>query len=214
MILFKVIPAVTLLLSISLPADVGTLVGKIMLPEKDPIKRMTARYRDTDARFLGEPAPMIAVVYLSNPETTAQTIPLPQPSIMAQRGLHFHPRILPITLGSTVEFPNEDDTFHNVFSYSPTKEFDLGRYRKDENPPARTFREAGSVSLFCEVHRHMQAHILVLETPYFASTDAEGTFTLECIPAGTYTATVWLSPRDQRTQEVVIHAGKPTELNL
>lgn len=157
---------------------------------------------------------MIAVVYLSNSKTATQVKPLESLSSIAQRGLHFYPRTLPITVGSTVAFPNEDDTFHNVFSYSPAKEFDLGRYRKDENPPARTFETPGVVSLFCEVHRHMQANILVLETPYFVSTDGIGQFELSGIEPGEYEATAWISSREQKTLTVQVAPGQNTEINF
>lgn len=209
--------AFTLLISLSTSltfAQTGSVSGTVTLPEKDPIKRMASRYRETDARSLGDPAPLIAVVYLSNSKTASLTKPATEISSIAQRGLHFYPRTLPITLGSRVSFPNEDDTFHNVFSYSPAKEFDLGRYRKDETPPTRQFETAGVVSVFCEVHRHMQANILVLETPYFASTDAHGNFMIEGIEPGEYEVTVWITPRNNKTHRVTILPGQKTELDF
>src|SRR5207248_11305232 len=97
---------------------------------------------------------------------------------------------LPIEVGTRVEFPNLDDTYHNIFSYSPTKRFDLGRYRPEERPiPSVVFDKPGLVTLRCDIHEHMRGLILVLSTPYFVMTDTAGRFRLVKLPAGTYQLT-------------------------
>ena len=109
---------------------------------------------------------------------------------MDQRGEQFVPRVLAITVGSTVDFPNSDVTFHNVFSLSAARTFDLGRYR-----PGRTGRSGsitpGIVSVFCDIHAHMSAFILVFNHPFFAVTDAEGRYAIADVPPGTHTLVVW-----------------------
>ena len=85
---------------------------------------------------------------------------------MLQKEMNFVPTLLPVQTGTTVEFPNVDDTYHNIFSFSPAKRFDLGRYRPDERPSRRLlFDEAGLVTLRCDIHEHMRGLILVLDTP-------------------------------------------------
>ena len=76
---------------------------------------------------------------------------------MLQQHFQFLPAVLPVQTGTLVEFPNLDDSYHNVFSYSKAKRFDLGRYRKDEKPPAIVFDKPGAVKLYCEIHEHMRA---------------------------------------------------------
>jgi plastocyanin len=109
---------------------------------------------------------------------------------MDQRDERFDPRVLAITVGSTVDFPNSDTKFHNVFSLSRANNFDLGRY-----PPGKTgsvkFDKPGIVRVFCDIHSHMSAFILVFAHRYFAVTDDDGRYRLENVPPGTYTLTVW-----------------------
>ena len=84
-----------------------------------------------------------------------------------------------------MEFPNLDDTYHNIFSYSPAKRFDLGRYPPNEKPtPSQIFDRAGLVTLRCDIHEHMRGLILVLDTPYFTITDPDGHYRLTKLPAG------------------------------
>jgi plastocyanin len=109
---------------------------------------------------------------------------------MSQRGEQFVPHLLAVTVGTTVEFPNNDTTFHNVFSLSRVKTFDLGRYR-----PGRTgsvvFDRPGIVPIFCDIHTHMSAYVLVFNHPFFAVTDTEGRFAIAGVPPGSYQLDVW-----------------------
>jgi hypothetical protein len=107
-----------------------------------------------------------------------------------------------------VEFPNLDDTYHNIFSYSPAKRFDLGRYRPEERPiPSVVFDVAGLVTLRCDIHEHMRGLILVLNTPYFVITDESGRFQLSGLPAGRYTLKAWIDSKTTREQPVELKSG-------
>ncbi|PYJ36748.1 MAG: hypothetical protein DME84_09935, partial [Verrucomicrobia bacterium] len=113
-----------------------------------------------------------------------------------QKDLTFIPALLPVRVGTKVEFPSLDDTYHNIFSYSPAKRFDLGRYRPDERPvPSQVFDKPGLVTLRCDIHEHMRGLILVLNTPYFVMTDTAGRFRLGGLPAGHYTLRAWIDSR-------------------
>lgn len=191
--MFKYFKCFAILLSALLASEIGlwaaTISGQIELSPLQT-RRSNPRYGGADATMLVPPAPFVGVVYLSRPADIALTPP-EKPYVLSQRGLQFHPSVLPIELGASVTFPNEDNTYHNVFSYSPEKRFDLGRYAKDATPPKVLFDEAGQVRVFCEVHEHMRAVILVLDTPYFTTTDDGGNFSLESIPEGAYTLNIW-----------------------
>ena len=122
------------------------------------------------------------------------------------------PRILPITVGSQVRFPNRDPILHNAFSTSPANTFDVGVYGNGDGK-AVTFAQAGYVRVFCNVHQSMVGHILVLDTPYFTRPDASGKFVLKGLPAGSGDLVVW---HDRATpwHQKLAPGGKPLAIPL
>ena len=154
-----------------------------------------------------------AVVYLDPaPRQAFDELPAGR-ARMDQRGEQFVPRVLAITVGTVVEFPNSDVTFHNVFSLSGTKTFDLGRYR-----PGRTgtikFDLAGIVAVFCDIHAHMSAFILVFNHPFFAVTDDEGRFTIDRAPVGNQTLMVWSELGHAQARRITITEGETVEADF
>jgi len=97
--------------------------------------------------------------------------------IMDQQNLTFSPHVLPVPVGATVEFPNNDKVDHNIFSLSRTKKFNLGSYKPGEHRTV-VFDREGIVELRCDVHAEMLAYIMVMKNPYFAVTDDQGRFTI------------------------------------
>lgn len=95
--------------------------------------------------------------------------------VMDQRNLEFIPHVLPVLVGATVDFPNNDKVDHNVFSLSRAKKFNLGSYPAGQSKSV-VFDKPGIVELRCDVHAEMAAYILVLKSPYFAVTDEQGRF--------------------------------------
>ena len=95
--------------------------------------------------------------------------------VMDQRNLEFLPHVLPVPVGSTIVFPNNDQVDHNVFSMSRTKKFNLGSYKPGESKTV-VFDKPGIVELRCDVHAEMAAYILVMKNPYFAVTDKKGSY--------------------------------------
>jgi hypothetical protein len=108
-----------------------------------------------------------------------------------QKNAAFVPHVLPVMIGTKVEFPNDDNIFHNVFSKSDARPFDLGLYKKGDPPHQVTFTNLGEVDVFCSIHARMSCIILVLENPYFAVTDSRGRYTIANVPPGTYTLVAW-----------------------
>jgi plastocyanin len=161
----------------------------------------------------GPPDPPTAVVYLEGSFPAASTN-APALRILGQKNLQFAPALLPVQKGTTVEFPNYDDLYHNVFSYSKTKRFDLGRYRKDERPAAQLFDKPGVIKLNCEIHEHMRGVILVLDTPYFTKTDTNGHYRLEGLPAGHYPLKAWLNEKTTRQADVDLETGKTRRVDF
>jgi plastocyanin len=182
-----------------------TITGRVQLPPAALAGQTPPRYAHPGVKP-AVPEPPTAVVYLEGsfgPATNA-----PAAAQLWQKDLQFIPTLLPIRTGTVVEFPNADDLYHNVFSYSKPRRFDLGRYRKEDKPASQVFDKPGAIKLFCEIHEHMRATILVLDTPHFTRTDPAGQYRLEKLPAGRYTLKAWLDEKKILEKPVVLEPGQ------
>jgi plastocyanin len=134
-------------------------------------------------------------------------------SELRQENETFVPHVLAITRGSTVEFPNADPFFHNVFSLSSTATFNLGRYPRGQTR-VQAFTKPGLVKVFCDIHSHMSASILVLDHPYFTIPGTDGNYEIKNVPAGQYTITGWHERVGERSAAVRVEAGRPVTVDL
>jgi plastocyanin len=153
-----------------------------------------------------------AVVYFE-PAGGATVRPPEAPFTMVTRKKQFAPRLLTVPRGSKVRFPNEDPILHNVFSVSPGNAFDLGLYRQGPGKEKR-LDQPGVVRVFCNVHHDMVAYVLVLDTPYFASPGADGTFVLTGLPKGPGRLTIWNEQAEPTTFDVQVPAPQPVAARL
>lgn len=131
-----------------------------------------------------------SVVYLETAPRAAFEASEERRARMSQQHERFVPHVLAIVAGTWVDFPNNDRTYHNVFSLSKARDFNLGRYAAGKSMAVR-FERPGIVRVFCEIHSHMSAFILVFAHRYFAVTDDEGRYRVDGVPPGTYTVVVW-----------------------
>jgi plastocyanin len=192
----------------------STIEGRVALPKSRVVPVLNQRYEIVASAKSGALAtsPPLAVVYLEGTFPAAASPPVLQ---MKQKDLAFDPPLMAVQRGTRVEFPNLDDTYHNVFSYSPAKRFDLGRYRADEKPvPSQVFDVAGLVTLRCDIHEHMRALILVVDTPFFVITDPDGKFRLTDLPAGRYTLRAWVDSKTTHAQPVELTDGVPLHVEF
>lgn len=157
--------------------------------------------------------PEKAVVYIESVPGEPQFDPSSRHARLDQTGMSFRPLVLPVLTGTIVDFPNNDDLFHNVFSYSLPKEFDLGRYPKGRMKSV-TFDKAGIVKVYCDIHSYMFATILVLENPYFAVPDRAGKFEIPAVPPGTYTVVFWYGRGVAEKRTVTVDPGSSTEVDF
>lgn len=132
---------------------------------------------------------------------------------IVQRDEQFIPHVVAVTTGSSVEFPNDDSIFHNVFSLSRPATFDLGRYPSGDSR-ARTFKNAGIVKVFCQIHSHMNAVVRVFDHEWFTIPQDNGTFSLDGLPPGSYTLVAWHERIGERRDRVTIRAGATTEVSF
>ena len=191
----------------------ASVEGRVELPKSRSAPVVTKRYEIVTKGGVLAPSPPLAVVYLEGSFSKTGTLPTKQ---IIQKELTFIPALLPVQVGTKVEFPNlEEDIYHNIFSYSPAKRFDLGRYRPDEKPvPSQVFDVPGLVTLRCDIHEHMRALVLVLATPHFVTTDEEGRFRLSGLPAGRYTLKAWVDSRTTHEKAVDLKSGSTAHVDF
>lgn len=182
---------VFLLTLIVTAVDGSTIQGKVTMPGRD--------YRDV-------------VVYL---EGVPGTFKAPAAAVpMDQKGKVFIPHVLPVVLGSSVEFLNSDDFLHNIFTPSKAADkFNLGNWSKGVSKKY-TFNKPGEVVLLCNLHPEMEAWVIVLPNPYFAKTDASGSFVIANVPPGKYTVKVWQKRYRAAPQLVTVPATGAVEVNF
>jgi len=195
-------------------AATGTIAGRVTLTTRVRSGRLPSNAYPT--RRVG-PAAAVSpeirnvVVYLKDPGfrgTLGTTV-----SELKQENEAFEPHVIAITRGSSVSFLNADPFFHNVFSLSGAAEFDLGRYPKGQTRTWK-FPKAGLVKVFCHIHSHMTATIMVLDHPYFAIPGNDGTFELRNVPAGDYTLIGWHERVGERSTRVRVESGKTATVDI
>lgn len=228
-ILARALPGGLALLLLALPATAtaqqrengGVIQGTVRITKKLAEQRMRFRLYPGS-----KPAPSPAdpdtrddeyrnvVIYIrSDTPLAPEDPPGDQVFRMTQEGETFRPHVLPIPMGSTVEFPNLDPIFHNVFSLSATRTFDLGRYPQGDSKSVR-FDKPGLVPVFCHIHSDMSAIILVLDNPWFAVPDTDRRYRIANIPPGTHTLVAWHERSEPVELTVEVQDGDTLELNL
>ena len=195
--------------------ETGRVIGRVRLTTRVPGKPLTsAAYPrravgDHDAPSL--PEIRNVVVYIKDAmyrgALTARRAEL------RQEHETFIPHTIAITRGSSVDFPNGDPFFHNVFSLSRAANFNLGLYERGQTR-AREFTKAGTVKVYCDIHSHMSATILVFDHPYFTIPDLDGSFELPAVPAGDYTIVGWHERVGERAEHIRVDAGRASTIEL
>lgn len=210
------------------PAQLSTTTGRVegvvSISDRLITPRMRVRVYDEpgaappklpalEHRFAG------VVIYLKPVDRNAasRSAPAAQSRVsgpaLRQRDERFSPHVLPILAGTTVEFPNDDDVFHNVFSLSSARTFDLGRYARGSSRSV-TFPNDGVVQVFCHIHADMSAFVLVLDNPFFVIPDAEGRFVIDGVPTGAYQLVAWHERLKPIFMPVRVDAGRVTPVRL
>ncbi len=209
--------ALAALLVSSSRLSAGTVEGR--LPTfAPPITLQSVERYPTDAKpvmpdtFYRPPATVVYLVSAFGQQPQKYAPPSAHPRVV-QFNRRFIPEVLPVVAGTTIDVPNFDPFFHNAFSYSKTKKFDLGRYPTGKSRSV-TFDKPGPVRVFCEIHSDMNCVILVLENPYFAYPDAEGRFKIENVPEGEYLLKIWHKTFEWGARSVKISEEKPATIDF
>jgi plastocyanin len=181
-------------LSLAASASAATVRGRIQVVDKGGKK--VADVSDV-------------VVYLDG----VRAKPRPSRATVTMKGKSFLPRVVAISVGGTVDFPNQDPIFHNVFSVSGENRFDLDLYKRPKSG-SWTFQHPGIVRVYCNIHPQMHAVVVVRDNPYFTKAGADGSFVIEDVPAGKYELRAWHERAGEGSVEVTVGAQGETTAEL
>lgn len=201
--------ATGILASSASPAQAGSIHGRVVVAgaqenmqsaQLDPYPGMLGSVGVTPEAAADPREVVIYVEHVSAASLPGQELPRPK---LTQINQSFQPRVLGVPVGTTVDFPNEDLIFHNVFSYSKSKRFDLGYYGKGKSKSV-LFDKPGLVKVFCDIHSNMAAYVYVVESPFVTQPDSDGNYVLDGVPSGTRTVKVWHPVRGTQSHTVTV----------
>jgi len=198
------------------PASAGSISGRVVLTARVrgaalPTNAYLPRAVSLPAASSDQSELRNVVLYLKN-APYAGVLPAMRRQIRQEHEA-FVPRVVAVTRGSVVDFPNGDPFFHNVFSLSAAGTFDLGRY-PNTHSRSRQLTKAGLVKVYCHIHSQMSASILVLDHPYFAMPDDTGGFALPDVPEGEYSLVAWHERVGQQISKVIVQAGQASTVEI
>lgn len=197
----------------------GTIRGQVNLPAQVQVapRAQTSRYRtsvpsDVSKKAGEKPEIVNVVVYLEGAGLESEGKKA-KSVILDQRDATFVPHVLPIAKGTQVRIVNRDKTYHNVFSLSKVKKFNIGRRPMGEEVPV-DFDKSGEVQVFCDIHSNMSAIIVVLDNPMFVQPNDAGVFEMKDIPPGRYTINAWHERLNSASKQVTIRSGETVTVNF
>jgi plastocyanin len=209
-----VLAIVGIVLALAVTATAGNITGTVRAEGKTTPDDATGngKYDSRKYKFLERinyEAMRDFVVYIEGPMVTnspAPDKPLQVATLkkVSQKSAMFSPHVLPVMAGTTVEWPNYDDIYHNVFSMSETKPFDLELYKGSPPDKRVKFDKAGRVDVFCSIHSSMSCVVLVLENPFFGATDEKGRYAITNVPPGTYKLKAWHERLPPQEKEITV----------
>ncbi len=187
----------------------GSVAIDIPIPTRRPAAAYPAR-AVTAANLAPASEVRHVVVFLKDAPKGSVT---PTRAEIRQRNETFLPRVVAVPVGSDVTFPNDDSIYHNVFSLSRVKAFNLGRYPRGQTRGVR-FDKPGIVKVFCDIHSHMTATVMVFSHPWFTVPDADGRFELPDVPLGDRQITAWHERLGDTTLPVRVELGRPVTMEF
>lgn len=206
----------------------ASIHGTVTLPPSSSAGRKFrgSAYRNRGSSSGSSDAPEVSNRFLktiisAHPTSySIENLPVSDSVQIIQQDAVFIPNVTPVTVGSTVQFINDDPFYHNVFSLTPGAKFNIGRrptgdvYTKEVPPTKWKVSGLGPIDLFCDIHSQMNAVILSLDTPYFTRVNEDGTFSLTDLPAGTYELRIYNQEFDPVSRKITVAENEDYEVNF
>jgi plastocyanin len=192
------------------PAPAGSIEGRVVMQEQ---RSRLARGPYPPGVMARRVEPLPAIAMLVGPVRGTSPAGAGDRERVVQRDTAFHPAVVIVRQGTSVAFPNDDSFFHNVFSYSRPKRFDLGRYPRGESKSVR-FDSPGIVKVFCEIHNWMRGAVVVTENPFHALIDKDGFFRIADVPPGRHRLRVWQFDQGETEVEVEVPASGTVRVEI
>ena len=195
------------------PRGSGRIEGRVSISVQVAAPARSAAYASRRVGTAAPSGPEVSnvIVFLKDAPKPASLAPMR--ATILQQNETFVPRVVAITAGSRVDFPNGDPFFHDVFSLSRSGPFDLGSYPRGKSKGQR-FDHAGLIKVYCHLHSHMTASIMVFDHPYFATPSADGSFAIDDVPTGSFAVSAWHERIGESTQQVTVESGRTSDLRF
>lgn len=210
--------------AISAASHAQNITGTILIKKQLTKRRVTpdvSIYQRGTAVELGKDAAEApldyerekVVIYLEGPGPASSEAANPGPLKMEQINRRFSPDLLVVQAGSTVSFPNMDPVFHNIFSLSKPRSFDLGSYDKGDSRQV-VFPKPGIVEVYCHLHPNMAATIVVAPNRWYVRSDRTGRYRIPDVPPGKYTVVAWHKAAGFFRKSIVVEAGRDSVVDF
>jgi plastocyanin len=208
----------SLLLLLTVPTNAGTIKGRISaeVKQEGSSEAKGGSYGSRKFKFLEQvdySRFKDFVVSICEIEVPLETKNAPRVTVAQQDGT-FIPHVIPVASGTEIEWQNRDEIFHNVFSISEAKPFDLGYYKSTDNSKAVVFVKPGRVDVFCSIHSQMNCIVLVMPNPWFATSDRRGNYEIKNIPPGAYQLKAWHERLPPKYLEITVPKEGTIELDI
>lgn len=194
----------------------GIIKGKVTIEESVSIskrQRTTYKHEHGSSSKIKENEVENVVIYIEEVGKKGNYSYSGKNPVLTQKDASFIPKVLPILKGTTVDIKNEDKIYHNVFSLSDPKPFNIGRRPEGETVP-QTFNKSGLIRVFCDIHPNMSAFIVVLDNPYYVKVNSKGEYTLTNLPPGKYIVHAWHYNSDADPVEITIGANETKTIDF
>lgn len=199
-------------------SQAGDIKGRVVIPMNPPqektggLSSLYTKPSQHSAHLAAQTTSSNTVLFIKEFPNQPDPKPVEGAELM-QKNQMFIPHIMVVPVGTTVEFPNADNVYHNVFSFSKTKTFDLGRYAQGKSKSVK-FDKPGMVDVFCEIHSDMRAYVIVVPNEFYTTAGSNGEFIIRNVPPGKHVIAAWHKSFAVKEYNITVPESGEIEINI